>query len=83
MRMEYGEHNERGELYDYSGSDLESADETAAPPVAPQPARQPPRPNSKLMDWLTMPGQIIGYSYNGSSKTEIKASTLDLIEHKC
>ena len=51
--------------------------EQAAAAAAAQPARQKPNTSSRLTDWLTLPGQVVGYTYNGhdvGDQAEIKVN---------
>ena len=54
-----------------------SAVEQAAAAAAARPARQKPDARARLVDWLTLPGQVVGYNYNGhdiGDQAEIKVS---------
>lgn len=51
--------------------------EQAAEAAAAQVARQKPDASSRVIDWLTLPGQIVGYTYSGhdvGDQAEIKVS---------
>ena len=58
-----------------SDSEQPDSDNEAEQEAVVQPVQEKPGPSSRLVDWLTMPGQVMGYSYNGhdvGSDAEIK-----------
>lgn len=53
--------------------------EHEGPQTVAQPARQEPDASSRLIDWLTLPGQVVGYNYNGhdiGDQAEIKVGLI-------
>ena len=78
MRAEDGEYG--SDSYSESDSGQDDANREAEQAAAAARAAMPkPDVGSRLVDWLTLPGQVIGYSYNGhdiGSDAEIKASLL-------
>ena len=80
--MQYGDSD--GNAYNYTASDLESPDEEEESDRGASDhlgsdtmaeVRQKPTPDTQLMEWLTLPGQVVAYAYHGhgiGSEAEIK-----------
>jgi len=82
LRAENGEYG--SDPYSESDSEVDYADSGAEQEAVAEPGRQKPDPSSRLVDWLTLPGQVVGYGYDGhdiGSDAEIKASTLQGMQH--
>ncbi|KAL0053179.1 hypothetical protein WJX82_002128 [Trebouxia sp. C0006] len=63
LRAENGEYG--SDPYSESDSELGYSDSGADQEAVAEPDRQKPEPSSRLVDWLTLPGQVVGYGYNG------------------
>ncbi|KAA6419789.1 MAG: hypothetical protein FRX49_10322 [Trebouxia sp. A1-2] len=77
LRAENGEYG--SDPYSESDSELGYSDSGAEQEAVAEPGRQKPDASSRLVDWLTLAGQVVGYGYDGhdvASDAEIKASTL-------
>ena len=82
LRAENGEYGSDPDSE--SDSELGHSDGGAEQEAAAEPGRQKPDPSSRLVDWLTLPGQVVGYGYDGhdvGSDAEIKASSLRVMQH--
>ena len=81
MRAENGEYG--SDPYSESDSELGYSDSGAEQEAVAEPGRQKPDLTSRLVDWLTLPGQVVGCGYNGhdiGSDGQIKASTVQSMQ---
>ena len=81
LRAVNGEYG--SEPYSVSDSELGYSDNGAEQEAVAEPGRQKPDASSRQFEWLTLPGQVVGYGYNGQdigSDAQIKASTLQGIQ---